>query len=185
MNTIQVFLPLDTDRFLRRECPYCKREFKIEVPDELLRQEDDKFTAEYMVEAEEQTQIIETNEKEIHCPYCGQVAPANYWFTVEQLNYIQALAMNWCIENLNREVFEKMKKNLSSKNQGKAIRSSQQILKTANAWINRESNDMRLIQLPCCHIRLKIKENWKEKIYCIECGFPHENSRIVDYQEGQ
>jgi len=185
MSTIQVFLPLDIDRFLRRECPYCKREFKIEVPDELLRQEDEKFTAEYLVEAEEKNEITETNEKEIHCPYCGQVAPANHWFTIEQLNYIQALARNWCIENLNREVFEKMQKNLSNKNQGITMKFNQQKLKIANAWINLERNDMRLTELPCCHIGLKIQESWKEKIYCIECGFPHENSRIVDYQERQ
>ncbi|WP_367356767.1 hypothetical protein [Mesotoga sp.] len=185
MSTIQVFLPLDIDRFLRRECPYCKREFKIEVPDELLRQEDEKFTAEYMVEAEENTQITQANEKEMNCPYCGQVAPANHWFTIEQLSYIQALAMNWCIENLNREVLEKMQKRFSCRSRGTRMKFSKQKLKTANAWINLERNDMRLIELPCCNVRLKILENWKEKIYCIECGFPHENSRIVDYQERQ
>jgi hypothetical protein len=160
-------------------------EFKIEVPDELLRQEDEKFTAEYLVEAGEKTQITETNEKEIHCPYCGQAATADHWFTIDQLNYIQVRAMNWCIESLNREVFDKLQKNHSKENQGMTIKFGQQELKMSNAWINLESNDMRLIELPCCQIRLKIQESWKEKIYCIECGFPHKNSRIVDYQEGQ
>jgi DNA-directed RNA polymerase subunit RPC12/RpoP len=63
--TVGMSLPLDSDGFLRRECPTCEREFKW----------------------------LHTSEGEgespadggYFCPYCGVQAPANAWLTQAQV----------------------------------------------------------------------------------------------------
>jgi DNA-directed RNA polymerase subunit RPC12/RpoP len=65
-----VTIPLDSDGFLRRECPTCEREFKWRpTPEEDAEpaQDDGYF-----------------------CPYCGVQAPIGAWLTQGQL----ALAQN-------------------------------------------------------------------------------------------
>lgn len=66
-------VPLDSDGFLRRQCPTCEREFKWRVA-----QGDEEVDAE-----------TDSNDS-YFCPYCGVQAPADAWFTEAQ----QALAEN-------------------------------------------------------------------------------------------
>ncbi len=66
-------IPLDSDGFLRRECPTCEREFKWQ-PSEA---EDD--------ERDEPADAIG-----YFCPYCGVQAPGDAWLTEAQV----ALAQN-------------------------------------------------------------------------------------------
>ena len=71
--TFGMTIPLDSDGFLRRECPTCEREFKWR-PSDADAQELDEFadTAGYF------------------CPYCGVQAPGHAWLTQAQV----ALAQN-------------------------------------------------------------------------------------------
>jgi len=41
-------------------------------------------------------------------------------------------------------------------------------------WISPEVNDMEIFDLPCCQRKIKIEENWQDKVYCFFCGFPYE-----------
>ena len=70
--TLAMTIPLDSDGFLRRECPTCEREFKWR-PSE--------------VEAEEH---VEPDDAGYFCPYCGVQAPVDAWLTSAQV----ALAQN-------------------------------------------------------------------------------------------
>jgi DNA-directed RNA polymerase subunit RPC12/RpoP len=63
-------IPLDSDGFLRRECPTCKREFKWRPTPE--------------ADAEP------AQDGGYFCPYCGVQAPIDAWLTQGQL----ALAQN-------------------------------------------------------------------------------------------
>jgi len=77
---IPMRLPLDSDGFLRRECPYCKREFKM-------------FPLEEQGEAEEKSVIVE-----LFCPYCGQSVGKKSWWTQEQLRYAKEIALKKVLE---------------------------------------------------------------------------------------
>ena len=71
--SFRMTIPLDSDGFLRRECPTCEREFKWR-PSE--------------AEAEEQDEPGDTVG--YFCPYCGVQAPDDAWLTQAQV----ALAQN-------------------------------------------------------------------------------------------
>lgn len=66
-------IPLDSDGFLRRECPTCEREFKWRPS-----------------EAEAEGHVEPADDVGYFCPYCGVQAPVDAWLTQAQL----ALAQN-------------------------------------------------------------------------------------------
>ena len=66
-------VPLDSDGFLRRECPTCEREFKWRPS-----------------EAEDGNDVEPADDVGYFCPYCGVAAPVDAWLTQAQL----ALAQN-------------------------------------------------------------------------------------------
>jgi hypothetical protein len=73
-------LPLDKDGFLRRECPHCERQFKWwPTP-----------TSEKISDEAEETQ--EAREA-YFCRYCHEPAALDAWWTKEQLEYAQQLAV--------------------------------------------------------------------------------------------
>ncbi len=64
--TLTMTIPVDSDGFLRRECPTCEREFKW-----LPASEDDDAAG--------------MPDGGYFCPYCGVQAPDDAWFTEAQL----------------------------------------------------------------------------------------------------
>ena len=66
-------IPLDSDGFLRRECPTCEREFKWRPS-----------------EAETGEHAEPADDAGYFCPYCGVQAPVDAWLTQAQA----ALAQN-------------------------------------------------------------------------------------------
>ncbi|HEV7751795.1 MAG TPA: hypothetical protein VGO71_09640, partial [Baekduia sp.] len=62
-------MPLDSDGFLRRECPTCEREFKVFV---------------HQVAGEE-ADAQGPQPGGYYCPYCAIQADANAWFTKAQI----------------------------------------------------------------------------------------------------
>jgi hypothetical protein len=71
--SLAMTIPLDSDGFLRRECPTCEREFKWRPS-----------------EAEAEEDADSADDVAYFCPYCGVQAPADAWLTQAQL----ALAEN-------------------------------------------------------------------------------------------
>jgi hypothetical protein len=66
-----VSFPLDTDGFLRRECPTCEREFK-------WHHSEDEGDSEPMADSG------------YFCPYCAVQAPPESWFTKPQQALVES-----------------------------------------------------------------------------------------------
>src|SRR5579859_2819903 len=75
---MEVGIPLDGGRFLRRECPRCERLFKwyVPVPGAAPRGEGDVSAP-----------------ATIYCPYCYEPAAADQWWTKEQVLFLQQTAV--------------------------------------------------------------------------------------------
>lgn len=76
---IAVSVPVDSDGFLRRECPTCEREFKW-LPS------DDEDSSE------------QPDPGGYFCPYCGVQAPTGDWLTQAQAEYLRAIAIRRVVD---------------------------------------------------------------------------------------
>lgn len=154
---LNVNVPLDDDRFMRRQCPYCNMQFKKYMPEnESVAEETEDKTKDEMA-------------SELYCPYCGQTAAHDEWWTSEQVQYFKDVATQKVIEP-TLDNFSKTVKNLGGDLLDIHVDASQK----ANPRILSEANDMRRCELMCCKISLKIEEDWKKQIYCILCGRANE-----------
>jgi len=146
----KVALPLDSDGFLRRECPNCLRQFKW-------------HNGPASAEAEEQLPV-----DAYFCPFCGQPAVTDQWFTTEQVEYIQGVAMREAMQAADDELASAFKK-MSSKNF--------QIKKTGHLDIPdqpdplTEPDDMLIVVSPCHSWEpIKIPDTTAGPLHCINCG---------------
>lgn len=64
----------DLERFLQRECPHCLRQFR-------WRYQEPDMTSE--------AERMSPSDSDYFCPYCYEIAPANAWWTQDQLNSIK------------------------------------------------------------------------------------------------
>ncbi len=82
---MQVPLAVDSDGFLRRECPGCLRQFKCfygrhpDAPDTYVEPDADPT-----------------------CPYCGHSAGPDTWWTPEQAEYLSGAALQGAMPEVDR-----------------------------------------------------------------------------------
>jgi len=175
---INISVPLDDENFLRRECPFCGREFKIEISKEdltnLAQAKLDGFLAE-----ENKDDIIEedrlNNDEALNfCPYCGQEAHKSDWWTKEQLSYIRIFAENIMIDMVNTKLIRPLKNRYSgNKSDFFSFKIEAKEMRKKEPWISPEENDMKVFKLPCCQSSIKINDKWDKDIYCFYCGFQY------------
>lgn len=168
---INVSFPLDDERFFRRECPFCKKEFKILIDEKELDDLAHDGIELFLIESdgdEIESENSNGSAEDFFCPYCGQQASKNSFWTEEQLAYIKVIIENisTSTELINKEMERKFRssKTISFKHQEQRLK---------EPWISPEENDMLIFALPCCSTKIKIIEDWGEAVYCYYCGFPH------------
>lgn len=145
--SIPVQLPLDSDGFLRRECPNCEQEFKW-----YHHQEDDP-------DAERVDQC--------HCPRCGVAAAPDSWWTPDQLAYMQSAAapeIERAIGDALRDAFRGVKGVKVSPNRN--LR-----LDVDNPGQLTEPDDMVIVEPPCHpNEPLKVPDEATSQVHCLVCG---------------
>jgi hypothetical protein len=171
--------PLDDDGFFRRECTFCCKEFKVLLEKEELTDLSQKGVDSFMLEGkEEETNLTESesSETEFTCPYCGQRTPSNSWWTQEQLAYVGIVAKNIMAKIVNENLIRPLERTFRRSSAGMvSIRFEGKEMEQQEPWISPEVNDMEIFDLPCCQRKIKIEENWLDKVYCFFCGFPYEH----------
>lgn len=179
MSTIEknISFPLDDEGFFRRECPLCCREFKVLLENEELNDIKQKGIDSFMIEQSEknaQSEEGDEPDREFTCPYCGQSSSINSWWTEEQNAYIKVYVENIMAKLVNENLIRPLKRNFGKSSSGLiSLEFKGDEIRQKEPWISPESNDMEIFNLPCCNRKLKIKEEWKDKVYCFFCGFPH------------
>jgi len=174
-----ISLPLDSDQFLRRECPLCLRQFKIETQEadrqSLIERELEAYLLQEGLEIRaESADATEADEDELWCPYCGQTAPRNQWWTQEQIAYIHVFGYNIMAQIINEQLIRPMKRKFSGRQRGLiSIKFEGKEMEYQEPWISPEPDDMTIHTLPCCGLRVKVDDDWSRPIYCYRCGFPH------------
>lgn len=174
MIEMSLSIPLDDDHFFRRECPLCGREFKVLLEEDELTNLAQSGLDSYMLETEMDTSEEDDADSEFTCPYCGQQASKDSWWTQEQLAYVRVIAENIMARIINEQLIKPMKKMSSRHRSGLvSLQFKGKEMEQKEPWISPEENDMEVFDLPCCHRKIKVEENWDSTVYCFFCGFPH------------
>lgn len=175
MIELNVSFPTDEEGFFRRECPFCRKEFKILLEKKEIEDLVQKGLDSYLLDEDEKdSDDKEESEDEFHCPYCGQTSPSNEWWTQEQIEYIGIYAKNIMAKLINENLIRPLKRNFGKPTGGMiSIEFKGKEMEQQEPWISPEVNDMEIFNLPCCERKIKIEENWKSTIKCFFCGFPH------------
>jgi hypothetical protein len=140
-----ISMPLDSDGFLRRECPHCTREFK-------------------WIHSESQS-TTEMEPDGYHCPYCnGQSIDG--WWTRSQLAAIEDETAYYAQSRIH-EMFKGLERQSS-----KSVRIE---AGSAPMRRNRppltEPDDMTRIDFACHPGEpVKVLEGWTDPTHCLVCG---------------
>lgn len=143
--SIPVSLPLDSDGFLRRECPNCEAEFKWFVHSD--------------GDAEQVNQYF--------CPLCGRASGIDSWWTPAQLEYAQRAAgpdLDTFVQDAMNDAFKGIK--------GMSYRPSRDFtlgIESPDPLV--EQDDMIIVE-PHCHPNepIKVPEHATRKLHCLVCG---------------
>jgi hypothetical protein len=148
--SIPVSLPVDSDGFLRRECPHCEGVFKW-------------HHGPANAEAEEQAEA-----ETYYCPLCGQPAGTDSWWTQEQLAYIEGAAMPQVATAMDDQI-DKLFEGLNSKHV-KVKRTGHSDVPEAPTPLV-EPDDMVIVASPChAWEPVKVPESRNGPLYCLICG---------------
>jgi hypothetical protein len=150
--TIPLRLSLDSDGFLRRECPHCEREFKRLAP--TPRDESEPTEPE-----------VET--KDYFCPLCHQPAAPGAWWTKSQLEYAQSVAY----QEVVRPRLADLEETIKGIGGGGLI--SVDVKRTEPAAVPQPSEPADMIRLgfPCHPAEpVKVPDDWTGEVACMVCG---------------
>ncbi|WP_431277137.1 hypothetical protein [Leifsonia poae] len=146
---LSVEYPLDSDGFLRRECPTCEREFKWHHGPTEEAPSDFVYPDVYW------------------CPRCGKSAGHDSWWTQEQVEYSQAAMAVSANDMINEALTDAFKPN----RKGLVHVEINEVARPGMPDPLVEPDDMMLIAPPCHPWEpVKIPEDATEPYYCLICG---------------
>lgn len=144
---VSIQLPLDEDGFLRRECPSCEQEFKWHHGPTGGEPDDATRPAVY------------------YCPLCGRPSGIDNWWTQEQLEYVQGVALGHVVNEL-RDELRRMERR--SKGLLKFMSSSDE---PEHPDALHEGDDMVIVASPCHDWEpAKVPAQWSAPLHCMICG---------------
>jgi hypothetical protein len=152
-------LPLDSDGFLRRECPTCEHEFK--------------WLPSLDPEADEETTGAAEAPESYCCPYCAVTAPPDAWLTKAQVAAMEEIVQRELIDpELDKLAREVDRLNRSSGGLiGIEVRFEREEPEPAPELD--EPDDMRRVDFNCHPAEpVKVLDDWDGPVHCLSCGEP-------------
>ena len=148
---LSMSLPLDSDGFLRRECPTCEREFK------------------WLHGSEGDEEVAQVRDGGYFCPYCGVQAPPNSWHTQAQI----ALANNTVATEAVGPMLEDFGRDMGSigRRSGGFVSATFKYDPPERMDPLTEVDDMRRIDFSCHPSEpVKVLDDWQKEVHCLLCG---------------
>ncbi|MCA0179713.1 MAG: hypothetical protein LCH77_09025 [Actinobacteria bacterium] len=143
-------LPLDSDGFLRRECPNCVQEFKW-----------------HHGPANEEAEAAD-EPAAYTCPLCGQPAGTDSWFTQAQLDFIEQASGPMVAQVVDDEL-DRVFRGLPSKHVKVKRIGRMNVAPQPDPMT--EPDDMVIVASPChAYEPVKVPEGHAGSLYCLVCG---------------
>jgi hypothetical protein len=149
--TLGMSVPLDSDGFLRRECPTCKREFK------------------WLPSTTEDPGAEKPSDGGYFCPYCGIQAPDGSWFTKAQVEFAQNMVATEVVGPLLKDFVRKA--NSTSRRSGGMVKMSARYDPPDKMDSLTDADDMQRVDFECHPSEpIKVLDEWNHSVYCLICG---------------
>ena len=151
---LEMSMPLDSDGFLRRECPTCEREFK------------------WLYTSEEEGTSAPIADGGYFCPYCGVQAEANTWLTHAQIE----LAQNMVATQVLGPMLKKFGNDIKGIGPSSGGMLSADVKYDAPDELDplTEVDDMTRIDFECHPTEpVKVLDDWDKPLRCLICGKPN------------
>lgn len=172
---LNLSLSIDRDRYLRRSCPACGRDFKTEInPVDLawvVAPQIRRMGLEIGDKPYEQPE--ETSEDYLYCPYCDHRAEASRMLTEHTVRYLYRYLMREVILPRTNRLFSAFG-DVPGRSSGLI---SIHIEHTRSMYPPRpihgpEPADMKIVEFLCCGKKGKMSDRWYALNVCIFCGTP-------------
>ena len=149
---IPVSIPLDSDGFVRRECPHCERQFKW-----------------HHGPANEEAEL-QPVPPAYYCPLCGEPASLDSWWTQEQLDYAQGLVAPVAMQAIAGELDKAIK---GLKSDFITVEPGRLDLPETPMPLT-EPDDMTIVASPCHEYEpVKVPDDRPDSLHCLVCGAPY------------
>lgn len=150
--SLSMSVPLDSDGFLRRECPTCEREFKW-LPSS----------------GDDDAEVTPTPDGGYFCPYCAIQAPDGQWFTQAQIelaqNMVATQVVGPMLDDFSRDL------NRVGRRSGGLLSVSATYDAPDEMEPLTEADDMKRVDFRCHPGEpVKVLDGWDEPVYCLICG---------------
>lgn len=142
---LSISVPVDSEGFLRRQCPTCEREFKWKA-------------------AEVDVDEAPPPEGGYFCPYCVVQAPPDSWWTEAQIENAKARAFDQVVKPQLDELAE-------TAGSSGFLEVEVSVPEADEPPTLDEEDDMRRVNFPCHPEEpVKVLENWDRAVHCLICG---------------
>jgi DNA-directed RNA polymerase subunit RPC12/RpoP len=150
---LSMSLPLDSDNFLRRECPTCEREFK------------------WLHNTADEPSTEQADAAGYFCPYCGVQAPQDAWMTQAQADLAENLVAREVMGPLLKE-FGNTLKDVGRKSGG--LFEARLDYRAPDEFDPlTEVDDMQRVDFVCHPSEpVKVLDDWTRPVRCLVCGTP-------------
>lgn len=150
--TLSTSIPLDSDGFLRRECPTCEREFKW------LSDAGDDESA-------------EAPDGGYFCPYCAIQAPPDSWFTQAQLELAESVVATEVVGPMLKDFTRDI--NRIGHHSGGMFSVSASFDAPDEMDPLTEADNMTRVDFACHPAEpIKVLDDWDGQTHCLICGKP-------------
>jgi hypothetical protein len=147
---MEISLPLDSDGFLRRECPHCEREFKWH-----------NGPANEEAERQPPSDVF-------YCPLCGEPAGPESWWTQVQLELIDNATDRFIGQELG-DMFKGLERSTRRNKFVKFKADRVDVPDVADPLV--EPDDMTMMTSPCHPwAPVKISDDHEGPVHCLVCG---------------
>jgi hypothetical protein len=142
-------LPLDSDGFLRRECPTCEREFKW-----FPSSDDDEPGP--------------APDGGYFCPYCGIQAPEGQWFTKAQVELAENLVATHVVGPMLKDFVREVNR-VGGRAGVVSVTGEYEAPDEIEPLT--EADDMKRVDFHCHPVEpVKVLDDWDGPVNCLVCG---------------
>ncbi|MGO9584470.1 MAG: hypothetical protein ACLP36_16925 [Acidimicrobiales bacterium] len=151
--SLEMSVPLDSDGFLRRECPTCEREFK------------------WFITPEGEGTAVPVADGGYFCPYCGVQAETSTWLTQAQAELARNMVTTQVVAPMLKKFGDSMKG--IRRRSGGVISAEVKYDPPDELDPLTEADDMCRVDFECHPTEpVKVLDDWDKPVYCLICGQP-------------